>query len=217
MGSLAAGGAAVLGTGANPSTSARRTAEVSIKSDATAYLGLKANDPAYAKTDGTDKLYLDFSGDNGQGGYGLNQNADQIFDNLFQMINQGTKDIWVGVLPDPSTYPPGIKEVSTYTENDSNAYTTSPGNSGLDYVTDHSSSGGPVGTYMDATGPVPTVGPGVQDGHPILEPGDSLLVSVDFDTGNGKIAGKQFKLEAVGVTVSGPRDNSGWTPPSGQP
>ncbi|WP_143105082.1 DUF1102 domain-containing protein [Halogeometricum rufum] len=93
LGSLAAGGAAMTGTGAFASVRAERNLNVSTAGDLSAYLGLKPTSE-YTNLD-NGKLNIEFSGGNGEGGQGLNKNADTLFANVFKIVNQGTNTIRV--------------------------------------------------------------------------------------------------------------------------
>jgi len=90
MGSLAAGGAAAMGTGAFASVEATRTVTVDVVGDQQAYLGLEA-DSSYAEHSGK-QLKLDFSA-NGDGGKGVNADAVTTFDGVFQMANNGPNEL----------------------------------------------------------------------------------------------------------------------------
>lgn len=95
LGSLAAGTAAAMGTGAFSSVDADRSMTVNVVGDQAAYLKLEGQSPyASQGTDGT--LDIDF-GPNGQGGQGLNNNADSEFTDVFQIQNQGTKEVKVWI------------------------------------------------------------------------------------------------------------------------
>jgi hypothetical protein len=98
IGSLAAGGAAAIGTGAFTSVEADRQVDVQIASDANAYLGLDnsgdAND-AYFNTSG-DEYAVDFA-DSGNGGTGVNPNANTVAESVFTIENQGTQEVTVSL------------------------------------------------------------------------------------------------------------------------
>ncbi|WP_324661872.1 hypothetical protein [Haloarcula sediminis] len=89
-GSLAAGSAAAVGTGAFASVEATRTVNVNVEGDQQAYLGLEADSP-YAKNNGK-QLVLSF-GDNGNGGKGVNADAVTTFDGVFEMMNNGPNEL----------------------------------------------------------------------------------------------------------------------------
>jgi hypothetical protein len=92
IGSIAAGSAATLGTGAFTTVSAERTTQVNVAADSSGYVGISANGP-YASGTGDGQLELDFSSSNSQGvfgdGEGLNPDSEYHFDNVFQVANQG--------------------------------------------------------------------------------------------------------------------------------
>ena len=93
MGSLAAGGAATIGTGAFASVRAERNINVAVAGDNEAYLALDASVSNYAEETGN-TLELQFDGSNsGQNGQGLNANADTAFQNVMRIENQGTETI----------------------------------------------------------------------------------------------------------------------------
>ena len=116
MGSLAAGGAAAMGTGAFTSVNAERTVDVEIAGDANAYLGLtraseedgdsgagqEANAEYVEYDNGELKLVFDQ----------LNDNATTKFDDLFDIVNNGTQDVYVA--NDDSQLPSGVQ---VYAEN----------------------------------------------------------------------------------------------------
>jgi hypothetical protein len=90
MGSLAAGGAAAMGTGAFASVEATRSVNVNVADDANAYLGLH-DTSAYAEKSGK-QLVLNFD-DNGNGGMGINADSVSTFDGVFKMTNNGPNDL----------------------------------------------------------------------------------------------------------------------------
>ncbi|WP_121304836.1 DUF1102 domain-containing protein [Haloarcula quadrata] len=90
MGSLAAGSAAAMGTGAFASVEATRTVGVNVAGDKSAYLGLTETSP-YAEHNGK-QLVLDFS-DNNNGGSGINADSVTTFDGVFRMTNNGPNDL----------------------------------------------------------------------------------------------------------------------------
>jgi hypothetical protein len=93
MGSLAAAGAAAIGTGAFTSVEAERTVSVNIVSDANAYLKL-ASDGDYVSNDNSAEFTIDLgSVGNGAGGRGFNRNAASAVDEVFEIHNQGTKTV----------------------------------------------------------------------------------------------------------------------------
>ena len=90
LGSLAAGGAAAMGTGAFASVEATRSVNVKVAGDEKAYLGLIEKSP-YAQNNGK-QLALNFD-DNGYEGKGVNADAVTTFDGVFQMENKGPNDL----------------------------------------------------------------------------------------------------------------------------
>jgi hypothetical protein len=88
-GSLAAGSAAAMGTGAFTQAEAARSVEVDVVTDENAYLRLTPTSP-YAETR-SGKLVIDFS-ENGMGGQGVNKDSDYLFNDVFGIQNQGTND-----------------------------------------------------------------------------------------------------------------------------
>ncbi len=99
LGSLAAGGAAAMGTGAFTSVEADRTVNVKVAGDAEAYLGLQQtsnpNSQDYIHKDSGEITLALANSDNG--GSGFNQRATTWIDDVLQVRNQGTQTInfWV--------------------------------------------------------------------------------------------------------------------------
>ena len=104
MGSLAAGGAATLGTGAFATVRVDRSINVEVTGDNAAYLGLDASISEYA-IQNNNKLQLVFDGSNGQNGDGLNPDSDTAFHNVFKIKNNGTNTIRVQIQDIPSDSP----------------------------------------------------------------------------------------------------------------
>jgi hypothetical protein len=104
VGSLAAGAAAVTGTGAFTSVSASRGIAVDTSDDADAFLAIEAesgdNASEYVNTTTNGTVELDITNTNnsgyGGGGSGVNKNATTIFDDLLKITNQGTQPVIVG-------------------------------------------------------------------------------------------------------------------------
>lgn len=93
IGSLAAGGAAALGTSAFNVARSDRTMDVEMVGDSDAYLALEETDGEYTSVDTDGTFSVDF-GDNGRG-QGLSENANYVFTDVFKIRNQGTDDISV--------------------------------------------------------------------------------------------------------------------------
>lgn len=104
VGSLAAGAAAVTGTGAFTSVSASRGIAVDTSGDADAFLSIEAesgsNASEYVDTTSDNTVELDLTNTNnsgyGGGGSGVNKNATTVFDDLLKITNQGTQTVIVG-------------------------------------------------------------------------------------------------------------------------
>ena len=105
MGSLAAGGAATIGTGAFTSVQAERDITVETADDASAYLGMEPYDGPngeYASTD-SGLVSLDFTSTSTDDGTevasdtGLNDQAKINIENVLQITNNGTQDVYVTV------------------------------------------------------------------------------------------------------------------------
>jgi len=169
MGSLAAGGAAAMGTGAFTSVTATRDVDVSVADDASAYLRLEGaggNNSHYVTSDGNGgTLSIDLSSDNAtsKGGDGVNPDAITQIDDLFVIENQGTQEVEVTI--DKTGDNSGLVEFYT----DTNAYGGSPiGSSSGNGVTLGAGDSVTVSVEVD------TEGSGLGDG-------DELLDSVTFN------------------------------------
>lgn len=106
LGSLTAGGAAAVGSGAFTTAEATRDVAVEVADDSTGYLALQASGGPNGKfasqaSDGT--IGLNFSG-SGNGGSGVGTNSVYNFDNVFTITNQGTQTIYVWVNFSGSTF-----------------------------------------------------------------------------------------------------------------
>jgi len=118
LGSLAAAGAAGIGTGAFATARVDRAISAEITGDNAAYLGLDASTSVYANQNGK-KLELVFDGSNGQNGDGLNADSDTAFHNVFRIQNNGTNKIRVTLEDVPSDSPMVFK----YTDEPDNSTT----------------------------------------------------------------------------------------------
>jgi hypothetical protein len=98
MGSLAAGGAAAMGTGATGVIQTNRDVEFDVAGDGGAYLRLDANtDSGFVKTSGgSEEISFDFAG-NSEGAGGVNNNATTTARPAFTLENQNTKPMYVEV------------------------------------------------------------------------------------------------------------------------
>jgi len=93
LGSLAAAGAAGIGTGAFSGVRAERDVSLEVSGDGNAYLGLEPTSP-YASFDSDGALTLDFTSD-GNGNGGLNPDANTNFNDLFTISNNGPETVAV--------------------------------------------------------------------------------------------------------------------------
>ncbi len=102
MGSIAAGGAAAMGTGAFTSVSADRSVDVNVADDADALLRIVRDTRSSSETPNAQE-YVDVNGqvsiditDTDSGATGLNDEATTIIDDLLTIENQGTQGVYVG-------------------------------------------------------------------------------------------------------------------------
>lgn len=107
LGLLSGGGAIVTGTGAFTSATADRDVAVQVATDATGYLSIDDTGNANAEyvTDDNgssgSEFGLDFTDGNDAsgGGTGVNADAVTVFEDLFEVRNQGTQEVEVQVTP----------------------------------------------------------------------------------------------------------------------
>ncbi|MFD1634768.1 DUF1102 domain-containing protein [Haloplanus ruber] len=102
IGTIGAGSAVVNGTGAFTSVEADRDVAVDVAADANAFLALEAVGPNAPYTETTDGQFgVDLTGDNATsaGGQGVNADATTVFEDLFEVRNQGTQEVDVEVTP----------------------------------------------------------------------------------------------------------------------
>jgi len=102
LGTISGGAAIASGTGAFTSVEADRDVAVQVANDSTAYLALNAigsNAPYTTTNNG--QLGIDLTGSNttGAGGKGVNTDAVTVFEEMFEVQNQGTQDIEVEITP----------------------------------------------------------------------------------------------------------------------
>jgi hypothetical protein len=99
VGSIAAGAAAVTGTGAFTSVSAARSVDVAVEDDASAYLGLDTSGDSndqYVSGQSSGEISINFDS-SGNGGSGVNPNANTVLESVFQIENQGTQEVTVSL------------------------------------------------------------------------------------------------------------------------
>lgn len=121
LGSLAAGGAAAMGTGAFSRVSSERTMSVQAVKDDDAYLGLKETDSpneSYVDFDDDNHLRIRLDGDNKTegGGIGVNSDSTTVVKDLFKIVNQGKQKIHLFVYkigPNPGRAALFISDAST--------------------------------------------------------------------------------------------------------
>lgn len=105
LGMTGAGGAVITSTGAFTSVEANRDVAVQVSDDANAYLAIDDTGNAnaeYVTEDATSGEFgLDFTGSNStpEGGSGVNADAVTVFENLFEVSNQGTQTVETEVTP----------------------------------------------------------------------------------------------------------------------
>jgi len=91
-GSLAAGGAAAMGSGAFTTAEADRTVDINVAADSNGFVEIQALNDTYASGTGDGELELDFNSDSGLGIFdgdaqGVNPNATFNFDEVFRVAN----------------------------------------------------------------------------------------------------------------------------------
>ena len=118
LGSVAAGGAAAMGSGAFTSVTSKRTASVQTVNDGEAYLGLKeipkSPNESYVDYGDDGHLRIRMDGDNPTdgGGKGVNSDSKTVFKDLFKIVNQGKQKIHVFVF----LIGPHAKRVGLFTD-----------------------------------------------------------------------------------------------------
>ena len=107
MGSLAAGGAAVMGSGAYTSVAAKRTVDIDVADDSDALLAFEnanSRNGEYAETSGG-TMSIDISGSNNSiMGEGVNENAQTVFRDIFDIRNKGPNGVFVWVNESPQGF-----------------------------------------------------------------------------------------------------------------
>ena len=96
MGSLAAGGAAAIGSGAFNSVNANRSVSVEVADDASAFLGLTPLGP-YARQTNDGQVELTLGSDSTAMGSGINEDAVTNILDVFQIENQGTQPVGISI------------------------------------------------------------------------------------------------------------------------
>jgi nitrous oxidase accessory protein NosD len=119
FGSLAAAGAAAMGTGAFTSVEVDRSVSVEVADDDAALLGLEPSpgpNGEYATQSGG-RLGLDFS-DTNAGGSGVGTDSVYQFDDVFRVTNRGTQPVYVWATLDFSSVGFGPGDVYLYPDGD---------------------------------------------------------------------------------------------------
>jgi hypothetical protein len=216
VGSIAAAGAAAMGTGAFTSVQAQRSVDVNVASDQNAYLSLQATGDR-AKSNG-DELKLDFDGSN-NGANGLNPDARTAFTDLFTIKNQGDNPVLVAV---------GLSEDNVYAEGSGQKHLfDNEGLSGFVY-SEESGSGsglGPTGGFgsiqIDSGGRVDldindgqlntdgTVKSGSIADDRTLEPGESLTVDLSIITGDDPTIDGGKRISVLAAEPDSDRSDGG--------
>ncbi|MGQ3331127.1 hypothetical protein [Halorubrum sp. FL23] len=211
LGALASGSAAAVGTGAFTSATAQREIQLAIQADGNgAYLDFNPVS-SYADTggeSGTLRLTFDENG-GGSSATGLTSKANTMFDTVFQIFNNGTNDIEVGLPVDGDPrYVPGqastqflIAEADANVDPDGHEYNEA-GNA-VSFDSDYVDISWPndVPAYNKPSNPVPEIGssnsrddrvltaykgkryPG---GKAVIESGTSVDVHVRFTISNAR-------------------------------
>ena len=108
IGASAAGGSALLGSGAFSRIESDRSVSVQVADDANAYLQLhkcsidgdETPNSSFVSLDGNGHLEIDM-GDSGNDGSGVNSNSVTSFDDVFQIRNQGKEPVCIDLRYDP--------------------------------------------------------------------------------------------------------------------
>jgi hypothetical protein len=194
LGSLAAGGAAAMGTGAFTTGEAPRSATVRVSNDdADAKLGFstkvgyggntgQAGRSKYAEVSGG-VLQIDFSGSGSGSQSGMNPNGSiYTFEKVFKIINQGQTDILVGL---------DLTNVRPLDAIDAAEVEATGSGADLDSTLDFS------------TNPVSIAGnPNNYPNEAVLSPGDSLTVDFRFEVANKSGYSTPFE-ETPDVSIGG--------------
>ena len=172
LGSLAAGGAATIGTGAFTTAEVTRGADISIANDESAFLALKSGveNGEYTDKDAgkqpTNTLRLALNGNAPGDGSGLNWGSEYRFDDLFRIVNQTDekKEVFVEH---------GTPSPDFMNDNDVVFYP----NGGSSPSAENNPPSIPANGYGDANG--------MEDSSnaQVLNPGTSINVGLYIDTG----------------------------------
>lgn len=133
VGSLAAGSAAAMGTGAFNFANVDRGMNVNIADDSNAFLALE-DTSGYADGSGS-RLSLTFDSSADVTGKGINKNSDYSFTGVFSITNQGSQSVGVWINDNDSNDvvnwyaagTPNNSDFSTSMEGPGNAFAINPG------------------------------------------------------------------------------------------
>lgn len=133
LGSIAAGGAAAMGTGAFNFANVERDVSIDVVDDSDAFLALNDTSP-YADGSG-EQLKLTFDEDAGVIGDGINKNSDYSFTGVFSIENQGSQSVGVWIEDDGSESNDIVEWYGT-DKDDNSDFSTSIEQSGNAYAID---------------------------------------------------------------------------------
>jgi hypothetical protein len=200
LGSLAAGGAALTGTGAFTNFRAGRDVTVDVETDENAYLGIEPVDERASTVNG--QLSLNF-GDIQNGGGGLNPNARTGFYDLFRLTNQGQNNIAVAVGVSGQNVGQPSPIASRSTAYDGNLLADQTGIDSVGVFAEEGTSGdglganGSVKIGIDSGNRVwlnQDGSPSGADSKQYLTPGESILVDMIIET-NSDLNGNDTDLD----------------------
>jgi hypothetical protein len=189
LGSLAAGGAAMTGTGAFGAVQADRTAEVEVAGDASAYLQITENGSSpVVDTASNGEIVFDFGADNGRGGSAMNVDGHTEFTNIVEVKNTGKDPVLFVVDIEDLRNLSMFSDVNVFAHDDQGSpeYDSNPGNPGINYPP----------TIDGGTGPIPD-----------LDPGESILLSFHFNI-NDTTGSGNAPVYFIAVEKGGQYDNT---------
>jgi hypothetical protein len=216
LGSLAAGGAAIGGTGAFTSSLNERSVKVDVVGDPNGYLGITPTDERASLQNG--QLYLNFSGSL-NGATGLNPNSRTAFHDLFEIRNQGSNRVvtCVGVKKSHAYIGTGFQAKAGDFSNA--AVTNASGQdllqeyTGIDVVYTFAERPSGVSTGMGNPSAIKVDGGNrawltdVSDQGELLNPGESVSVDLDIETNaNFSAPEETLKILLLAVEPSSDRD-----------
>lgn len=180
LGSVAGAGS-VLGSGAFTSVSADRTVRVNVADDANALLTMQECDGPngdYVTTrNGTLTVDLSPSSPTAAGGEGVNADATTVFDDVFELVNQGTQPVGVWLDVAPVQNGRGNPAVEFYRDGDRSTDIVGPSNAACLGVGESVCVGFVTRTY------------GMSSGDSLLasvSDGSEMVVHADADVGCGE-------------------------------